>query len=173
MRLTGRASSAVFGLLGAAPAVGVALALTMAPADPLPSRASASEREDEAAEVVRSPALTAAQRESVAHAQDVIGAPLERTPLYYPFERKVEAGDRGEAVSDEDPVRGAPPDLVVTSVVRGERSVFAIVNGNAKRVGDEIEPGWELVSIDPLRASVTIRSVDGREVVGVVGRRER
>lgn len=170
MTLNARMRSALLALAGAAPAALTGIALTAARPEVTPARASAGEAGAAQGVEVRPAELTAAQRASLAHAAEVRAAGMGRSPLYYPPARETGRGAREE---ERSAVELAAPDLMVTSVVRGERAVFAIVNGRARRVGDEVEPGWTLVEIDPQRARVTVRCEDGRELVGVVGRNWR
>lgn len=60
------------------------------------------------------------------------------------------------------------PVFHVTAVLVGKRATLVTINGRLRRVGDEVAPGWRLVSIDADAAELTIVAEDGRrEVVSI------
>lgn len=58
---------------------------------------------------------------------------------------------------------GAPgtPVFIATSLLTG-RSPVAVVNGKPRRIGEEVEPGWRLRSVDAARGVCVIEGANGR-----------
>ncbi|MEC9372557.1 MAG: hypothetical protein VYC34_01885 [Planctomycetota bacterium] len=49
-----------------------------------------------------------------------------------------------------------PPSFSLTSIMAGQGESMAFVNGRARRVGDEVAPGWRLHMIDAAAGRVTL-----------------
>lgn len=59
---------------------------------------------------------------------------------------------------------GRVPQFRLTGVIERGQKPLAAINGKVFRVGEEVEPGWTLISVHGGERSVEIRHTDGRVV---------
>jgi hypothetical protein len=88
--------------------------------------------------------------------------PIGRSPLGLPLQPTVERS----APTPVTPPR-AQPEIVqfrLTSISGGPRQTIAVIDGRVRREGDEIRPGWTLVSIDRAAQVALITGPSGQQM---------
>ena len=131
-------------LIGGAPADANAAAAALAPDTaeiPTPVHWSADEADADAYAI-------ASLREPFAD------SPMHRVPARA---APVEPAPTAPTVAPEP-----TPTFIVTSVLVGRRATLVTINGRLRRLGDEVEPGWRLESIDIAAGEVILIAEDGR-----------
>lgn len=64
----------------------------------------------------------------------------------------------------DDPGSASDPVFTLSSVLPSASKSFAVINGKAHGIGDEIEPGWTLVKIAGQERFVIIKHTSGRRI---------
>ena len=92
--------------------------------------------------------------------------PPRNNPFYYravPDEpERADPSDLVEGEEGEEP----PPqiNLKLTALIKG-RHPRAIINGEVKQIGDEVDPGWTLIGINPDAGTATLRGPDEQTIL--------
>lgn len=139
-----------------APAAGVMLIRTLAP-NSGPARAAAMVGTEEVVEPVRPPAPPQLSGKQAALASALRGRASEyRSPFVVLTSEAAREGllqdPRGAQVAKR-------PEFSITSIVTGTQPM-AVINGKARRVGDDMGDGWSLIDIDPTRRQVTVQHLE-------------
>ena len=130
---------------------------------PGPSAASAQTEEDE--ESARRASRRKVTERQVAAGELVQAQPIDIVPpniFGYPrvLVQRVDITPR----PDNTPALETP-DFDLSSIMKTTRGDVALINGRLRHVGDEVEPEWFVVAVDPIARQATIEHVDGRTVV--------
>ena len=112
-------------------------------------------------------APTEAQRAALEHARKEATLRFGTSPFFVPDSPTRPVNESSPAAPPEEE-QVEIPQMRVTSIISGGRQEIAVMNGTPRRIGEEVAPGWILVSIDNTRRSVIIGAADGRRVeVGI------
>jgi len=75
-----------------------------------------------------------------------------------------EAPGSEDSPSPEAPSVAGLPAMRVTGIVGSGDRGFASINGEVRRVGDELAPGWRLHAVDAREQVIEVRSAAGKSV---------
>lgn len=106
------------------------------------------------------PTLTPEQERVRHYAAQALAQPFAASPMHrLAPEAPIEA-------SPEPPQVQAPakPTFDVTGVIVSSRHALATINGALRRIGDEVEPGWRLTSIDARQGVLIITGDSGERL---------
>lgn len=90
-----------------------------------------------------------------------------KTPRRSPMERReaapVQPVRTAPTAPKPDPVDDRPTNLRLTGMLTRQTESLAAIDGELRRIGDTVAPGWQISAIDTRHRFVMLRHTDGRE----------
>lgn len=109
------------------------------------------------------PSLTSDQEQVLVYARQALAQPFAASPMHRIDSTTPEAPDSVVSSAPETPPVIIPK-FDVTAVVISSRQSLATINGELRRIGDEVAPGWRLATIDARQGVMLIVGDDGQRV---------
>jgi hypothetical protein len=99
--------------------------------------------------------------QSEAISDESIGSPFYFEPVE-PMGQPVDSSPQDPRPTQQ--VRVELPEVHVTSILPNPKNPLAIIDGKPRRIGDTLDTGWKVISINASDFTVTLRHDSGKEI---------